>query len=143
MSATDDRQRIQDLMLAYAAAVDDNDMAAYRDCFDDNVEIVGFGESVIHGADQWVASVSSQLDAFTATQHLLSPPLATVAGDRASARTDVQALHFLKTPAGGTFTLVGDLSDRFHPNPKHLENRATRVAGSRHPSAPLIERCRH
>ena len=105
MSATDDRHRIQDLMLAYAAAVDDNDMAAYRDCFDDNVEIVGFGESVIHGADQWVASVSNQLDAFTATQHLLSPPLATVAGDRASARTDVQALHFLKTPAGGTFTL--------------------------------------
>ena len=105
MTATDDRQRIQDLMLAYAAAVDDNDMAAYRDCFDDNVEIVGFGESVIHGADQWVASVSSQLEAFSGTQHLLSPPLATLRGDRASARTDVQALHFLKTPAGGTFTL--------------------------------------
>ena len=105
MSATDDRHRIQDLMLAYAAAVDDNDMAAYRDCFDDNVEIVGFGESVIHGADQWVASVSSQLEAFSGTQHLLSPPLATLRGDRVSARTDVQALHFLKTPAGGTFTL--------------------------------------
>jgi ketosteroid isomerase-like protein len=105
MSATDDRHRIQDLMLAYAAAVDDNDMAAYRDCFDDNVEIVGFGESVIHGADQWVASVSSQLDAFTATQHLLSPPLATVAGDRASARTDVHALPLIKTPAGGTVAL--------------------------------------
>ena len=105
MTATDDRHSIQDVMLAYAAAVDDNDMAAYRECFDYNVEIVGFGESVIHGADQWVASVSSQLDAFTATQHLLSPPLATVAGDRASARTDVQALHFLKTPAGWTFTL--------------------------------------
>jgi len=105
MSATDDRHRIQDLMLAYAAAVDDNDMAAYRDCFDDNVEIVGFGESVVHGADQWVASVSSQLEAFSGTQHLLSPPLATLRGDRASARTDVQALHFLKTPAGGTFTL--------------------------------------
>ena len=105
MTTTDDRHRIQDLMLAYAAAVDDNDMAAYRDCFDDNVEIVGFGESVIHGADQWVASVSSQLEAFSGTQHLLSPPLATLRGDRASARTDVQALHFLKTPAGGTFTL--------------------------------------
>ena len=39
MTATDDRQRIQDLMLAYAAAVDDNDMTAYRDCFDDDVEI--------------------------------------------------------------------------------------------------------
>ena len=105
MTATDDRQRIQDLMLAYAAAVDDNDMTAYRDCFDDDVEIVGFGESSVHGADNWVASVSGQLEAFSGTQHLLSPPLATVAGDRASARTDVQALHFLKTPAGGTFTL--------------------------------------
>ena len=105
MTAADDRQRIQDLMLAYAAAVDDNDMAAYRDCFDDDVEIVGFGESVGRGADDWVASVKSQLDAFTGTQHLLSPPLASVAGDRASARTDVQALHFLKAPAGGTFTL--------------------------------------
>ncbi len=57
MTATDDRQRIQDLMLAYAAAVDDNDMAAYRDCFADDVEIVGFGESAVRGADQWVASV--------------------------------------------------------------------------------------
>ena len=105
MTATDDRQRIQDLILAYAAAVDDNDMTAYRDCFDDDVEIVGFGESSVHGADNWVASVSGQLEAFSGTQHLLSAPLATVAGDRASARTDVQALHFLKTPAGGTFTL--------------------------------------
>ena len=92
-------------MLAYAAAVDDNDMTAYRDCFDDDVEIVGFGESSVHGADNWVASVSGQLEAFSGTQHLLSAPLATVAGDRASARTDVQALHFLRTPAGGTFTL--------------------------------------
>ncbi len=105
MTGNDDRQRIQDLMLTYAAAVDDNDMTAYRDCFDDDVEIVGFGESTVHGADNWVASVSGQLEAFSGTQHLLSPPLATVAGDRASARTDVQALHFLKTPAGGTFTL--------------------------------------
>ena len=105
MTATDNRQRIQDLMLAHAAAVDDNDMTAYRDCFDDDVEIVGFGESTVHGADNWVASVSDQLEAFSGTQHLLSPPLATVAGNRASARTDVQALHFLKTPAGGTFTL--------------------------------------
>ena len=105
MTATDDRQRIQDLMLAYAAAVEDNDMDAYRDCLDDDVEIVGFGESTVRGADQWVASVRSQLDAFTGTQHLLSPSLATVAGDQASARPDVQALHILKSPTGGTFTL--------------------------------------
>ena len=105
MTGNDDRQRIQDLMLAYAAAVDDNDITAYRNCFAADVEIVGFVEATVHGADNWVASVSGQLEAFSGTQHLLSPPLATVAGDRASARTDVQALHFLKTPAGGTFTL--------------------------------------
>lgn len=105
MTGNDDRQRIQDLMLTYAAAVDDNDMTAYRNCFADDVEIVGFGESTVHGADNWVASVSDQLEAFSGTQHLLSPPLANVAGNRATARTDVQALHFLKTPAGGTFTL--------------------------------------
>ena len=105
MTGNDDRQRIQDLMLTYAAAVDDNDMTAYRNCFADDVEIVGFGEATVHGADNWVASVSGQLEAFSGTQHLLSPPLANVAGNRATARTDVQALHFLKTPAGGTFTL--------------------------------------
>ena len=105
MTGNDDRQRIQDLMLAYAAAVDDNDITAYRNCFADDVEIVGFGEATVHGADNWVASVSGQLEAFSGTQHLLSPPLANVAGNRATARTDVQALHFLKTPAGGTFTL--------------------------------------
>ena len=41
MTATDDRQRIQDLILAYAAAVDDNEMTTYRNCIDDDVEIVG------------------------------------------------------------------------------------------------------
>ena len=51
MTGNDDRQRIQDLMLTYAAAVDDNDMTAYRNCFADDVEIVGFGESTVHGAD--------------------------------------------------------------------------------------------
>ena len=105
MSDTDDRRQLQDVMLAYAAAVDDRDMARYRACFADDVEIVGFGEEAIAGADNWTASVESQLEAFSATQHLMSPQLATVSGDTASARTDVQALHVIKDGDGAMFTL--------------------------------------
>ena len=105
MSDTDDRRQLQDVMLAYAAAVDDRDMARYRACFADDVEIVGFGEETIAGADNWTASVESQLEAFSATQHLMGPQLATVSGDTASARTDVQALHVIKDGDGAMFTL--------------------------------------
>ena len=41
MSDADDRSQLQDVMLSYAAAVDDRDMARYRACFADDVEIVG------------------------------------------------------------------------------------------------------
>ena len=105
MSEADDRRQLQDVMLSYAAAVDDRDMARYRACFADDVEIVGFGEAVVNGADTWTASVESQLEAFSATQHLMSPQLAKVSGDAASARTDVQALHVLKDGDGAMFTL--------------------------------------
>ncbi|MBL6821871.1 MAG: nuclear transport factor 2 family protein [Luminiphilus sp.] len=105
MSEADDRRQLQDLMLSYAAAVDDRDMARYRACFADDVEIVGFGEAIVKGADTWTASVESQLEAFSATQHLMSPQLATVSDDAASARTDVQALHVLKDGDGAMFTL--------------------------------------
>ena len=105
MSEADDRRQLQDVMLSYAAAVDDRDMARYRACFADDVEIVGFGEAVVNGADTWTASVESQLEAFSATQHLMSPQLATVSGDAASARTDVQALHVMKDGDGAMFTL--------------------------------------
>ena len=105
MSNADDRRELQDVMLSYAAAVDDRDMARYRACFADDVEIVGFGEAIVKGADTWTASVESQLEAFSATQHLMSPQLATVSDDAASARTDVQALHVLKDGDGAMFTL--------------------------------------
>ena len=105
MSEADDRRQLQDVMLCYAATVDDRDMSRYRACFADNVEIVGFGDAIVKGADTWTASVESQLEAFSATQHLMSPQLATVSGDTASARTDVQALHVLKDADGATFTL--------------------------------------
>ena len=105
MSEADDRRQLQDVMLSYAAAVDDRDMARYRACFAEDAEIRGFGEETVTGADAWTASVESQLDAFSSTQHLMSPQLAAITGDTASARTDVQALHVLKDGNGAMFTL--------------------------------------
>ena len=105
MSEADDRRQLQDVMLSYAASVDDRDMARYRACFAEDAEIVGFGEETVTGADAWTASVESQLDAFSSTQHLMSPQLASITGDTASARTDVQALHVLKDGNGAIFTL--------------------------------------
>ena len=105
MSEADDRRQLQDVMLSYAAAVDDRDMARYRACFAEDAEIVGFGEETVTGADAWTASVESQLDAFSSTQHLMGPQLASITGDTASARTDVQALHVLKDGNGAMFTL--------------------------------------
>ena len=105
MTDADDRRQLQDVMLSYAAAVDDRDMTRYRACFADDVEIVGFSEATITGADTWTASVENQLKAFSAPQHLMSPQLAAVSGDTASARTDVQALHVLKDGDNAMFTL--------------------------------------
>ena len=105
MSEADDRRQLQDVMLSYAAAVDDRDLARYRACFEEDAEIVGFGEETVTGADAWTASVESQLDAFSSTQHLMSPQLASITGDTATARTDVQALHVLKDGNGAMFTL--------------------------------------
>lgn len=105
MSEADDRRQLQDVMLSYAAAVDDRDMARYRACFAEDAEIIGFGEETVTGADAWTASVESQLDAFSSTQHLMSPQLAAITGDTASARADVQALHVLKDGNGAMFTL--------------------------------------
>ncbi len=105
MSEADDRRQLQDVMLSYAAAVDDRDLARYRACFAEDAEIVGFGEETVTGADAWTASVESQLDAFSSTQHLMSPQLASITGDTATARTDVQALHVLRDGNGAMFTL--------------------------------------
>ncbi len=101
----DDRLACQDVMLRYAAGVDERDMEMYRSCFADDVEVVGFGEETIHGGDAWTDYVVNALERFGPTQHMLGPQLATINGDEASCRTDVQAWHTLKEPAGETLVL--------------------------------------
>ncbi|MEE2781925.1 MAG: nuclear transport factor 2 family protein [Pseudomonadota bacterium] len=105
MTPIEDRVELQDVMLRYAAGVDDRDMDLYQSCFAQDCEIVGFGDSIVHGSEAWRAYVEDALSKYGATQHMLGPQLATIDGDLAECRTDVQALHYLKDQEGATLTL--------------------------------------
>ena len=100
-----DRFAVQDVMLRYAAGVDERDLDMYRSCFADDVEVHGFGEETVVGADAWTEYVEAALEPFGPTQHLLGLQHAEIDGDQAHCRTDVQALHCLKAPEGEVFTL--------------------------------------
>lgn len=100
-----DRLACQDVMASYAKGVDERDFALYRSCFADDVEIVGFGPETMHGGDAWTEYVVGALENYSATQHMLGPQLATIDGDTAQCRTDVQAWHLMKEPANKTLTL--------------------------------------
>ena len=100
-----DRIALQDVMLKYAAGVDERDFDLYASCFIENVEVLDFGEAPINGRDEWVKYVKNALDNYGPTQHMLGPQLASINGDNAHCRTDVQALHYLKQPEGEILTL--------------------------------------
>jgi len=100
-----DRIALMDVMLKYTKGVDNRDLALYRSVFTDDVEVVGFGANSYHGGDAWTAYVKEALLQYGPTQHMLGPQLATVNGDNAHCRTDVQALHYLKDKPDTTLTL--------------------------------------
>ena len=99
-----DRIELQDLLLNYAAAVDERDIERYRACFTDDVEVINFGTQTYNGRDAWVNYVWNALEKYSATQHLLGPQFARIDGDIARTRCDVQAVHFLSGEQG-RFTL--------------------------------------
>jgi ketosteroid isomerase-like protein len=100
-----DRIACQDVMLRYAAGVDNRDFDMYRSCFADDVEVLGFGAETVNGGDAWTDYVKTALEAFGPTQHMLGPQLATIEGDSAQCRTDVQAHHYMKDAESTTLTL--------------------------------------
>ena len=102
-----DRLRAADVMNRYAACIDDRDLEMYRRCFVPDVELHGFAPEPIRGVDAWIAFVENVLERFSATQHMLGPPLVTLDGDAATMRTELQAQHFFKEPEGRIFSLWG------------------------------------
>ena len=104
-SPAEDRLAIQDVIVNYAAGIDERDFASYRACFVDDVTIEGFSPEPIHGVDAWLAFVERALAPYRATQHMLGVPRIILDGDRASMRTDLQASHFPEDREAKTFTL--------------------------------------
>ena len=115
-----DRDALQDLMLTYAAAVDERDRARYAGCFAEDVEVIGFGAGPVSGRDNWLDYVFSALQKYQSSQHLLGPPLALVDGDRASLRTDFQAMHrFIDGGEATRFTLWAT----YHTEARRIDGR--------------------
>lgn len=100
-----DRIACMDVMCKYAKGVDERDLDLYRSVFADDAEVVGFGPETYRGGDAWTAYVKQALARFGATQHMLGPQLATINGDKAHCRTDVQAHHYMKDDPKTTLTL--------------------------------------
>ena len=129
-----DRIALMDVMLRYAKGVDQRDMALYASVFADDVEVLGFGADTYHGRDAWVAYVTEALKAYGPTQHMLGPQLATIDGDTAHCRTDVQALHYLIDKPTTTLTLwatyntdMKRINGEWKIARHHLESRGTRI----------------
>lgn len=99
-----DRIELQDVMLNYAAAIDERDFERYRACFSDDVEVVGYGAETLHGLEKWVTYVMGAIEKFSATQHMLGPLFATIEGDEAQTRSDVQSVNF-RADGNLSFTL--------------------------------------
>jgi ketosteroid isomerase-like protein len=104
-SYVEDRIALQDVMLRYAATVDEKDYAGYKALFVEDVEVVGMTEDVMHGIETFYPWWKDAIDAYDATQHMLGPMYATINGDTASTRSDVQAVHYPKGDAKTTVTL--------------------------------------
>jgi hypothetical protein len=104
-----DRAAISDVVLAYATAVDTRNWAMFRSIFTDRVALK-FG-SFGPGLDRELAAdelleITKKIANFTATQHISSNHVHTIAGDKARCRTYAQASHFLTRPDGDYFHIL-------------------------------------
>lgn len=105
MTDTADRIALQDVLLNYTKAVDERDDDLYCSLFTEDCLIVGMGATDINGIDAWYKAWKIALSNYGTTQHMLGPMLATVNGDTATTRSDLQALHYLADEPEKTFTL--------------------------------------
>ena len=104
-SLADDRHAIQDVIVTYAASLDDRDFAAYRSCFVEEVELEGFAREPVRGIESWMKFVEKALAPYRATQHMLGVPRIEIDGDSAAMRTDLQACHFPSDSEAKAFIL--------------------------------------
>lgn len=103
-----DRQAIVAIIDRYATSLDAKDYERFRTCFSDDA-VVHYGEAL--SPDEAADYAKGVLSRYAHTQHLLGNYEITLDGDRASARTYVQASHV--SAEGAIWVLGGTYIDRF------------------------------
>jgi SnoaL-like domain len=118
----DERIDVAEVVYAYATGVDTRDWLLYRAIFADEVEI---DFSSWDGnparrmrADDWVAGVKPLFHGLDATQHAMTNPRVSIAGERATCVMYMQAAHFLRNHEGDAeFTIGGYYTDQLVRTP--------------------------
>ncbi len=113
----DERIDVAETVYAYATGIDTRDWALYRSIFTDEVEV---DFSSWDGnpprrmrADDWVAGMQPLFHGLEATQHSMSNPRVSIAGERATCVMYMQAAHFLANREGDAeFTIGGYYTDQ-------------------------------
>jgi SnoaL-like domain len=110
--SAEDKLAVAECLYRYAAGVDTRDWALFRSVFADEVEFDFSGYEagrapVTMAADDWVARVQPQFEGLAATQHMMSNPLAELAGDSAQITMYVRAHHVLDPGDPESFYTVG------------------------------------
>jgi len=106
-----DRLAVQDVLSAYARAIDGKDWVALEAVFTADMEAdfrAFAGRETVKGRDRWIAAIRLTIAGLDATQHLLGNHRVSLDGDRATMNAYVQAVHRLKTDRGdGEYTIGG------------------------------------
>lgn len=103
-----DRQAIVAVIDRYATALDAKDYERFQTCFSEDA-VVHYGEAL--GPAEAAAYAEGVLSRYAHTQHLLGNYEIALDGDRASARTYVQASHV--SAEGTIWVMGGTYIDRF------------------------------
>lgn len=110
----EERQQIEDVLIAYTFALDGRDWAALEQCFTPDATTY-YGELGGSNADrdEIVATCRQALEPIDATQHLVSNIAIEIDGDRATSVCYLNALHATKdTPGGDVCTVYGTYRDK-------------------------------
>lgn len=101
MTDREDRQDIADVLLRYATGIDQSDWPLFRTVFTDNCE-VDYGEiGTWTGVDAVTQFMEQAHSVAGHTMHRMSNQVITVAGDKAAARTYVDAVILVADNTSG------------------------------------------
>ncbi len=110
-------EAITRLRYTYAVSIDTRDWPLHRSIYTDEISMdftsySGGAGATVMPADAWVAGLKPLFTGLSATQHVMTNPLVSVDGGRATQRMYMKAEHFLIDDSGqGEFAIGGYYDD--------------------------------